>query len=117
MGYVSHTVARVMQTLTVGAADNTLTKKRLKDAIGNVCIMSRAGMGHCASSQLIDGSDSEWVECQRCHAWYHCICVGISSNFFDGDRVFICCYNLHTDVEINEQSLAHYNELASSVYV
>ena len=55
-----------------------------------ICLMERLG-GQCCKAYR---QCTDWVKCDKCHAWYHCICIGISESFFkdqDGENTFICC--------------------------
>ena len=43
---------------------------------------------------FLEQDDIDWVQCSTCGGWYHCVCVGIALQFFQGDYDFCCCRNL-----------------------
>ena len=46
-------------------------------------------------------SDSEsLVKCDRCHAWLHCHCVGISSKKFSAKTKFYCCREVRPEDDL-----------------
>ena len=56
-------------------------------AISQYCLREKLQL--CIASQ-VGGCDQEWVQCDRCEAWYHCICIGISPLYFE-EHEFVCC--------------------------
>ena len=58
------------------------------EMINDVCLMERLGRQCCKTHRKC----LHWVKCDKCHAWYHCVCIGISECFFDdAEKGFICC--------------------------
>lgn len=50
------------------------------DTVREFCVME--GEGQCVVRLLKKHTAATWIECERCHSWYHCVCAGIEVGGF-----------------------------------
>ena len=55
---------------------------------------------HPTITDFMSDSESMMVKCDRCHAWLHCHCVGISSKKFSAKNNFYCCRGVHPEDDL-----------------
>lgn len=55
--------------------------------LGQTCLM----WGKCSKSLEAHGRKVDWVICQKCQAWYHTICIGLSPKITSQDNFEFCC--------------------------
>ena len=68
-------------------------------AIEEVCLMDK--LGGCCLYQLCHQERKlvEWVQCEQCSSWYHCVCIGISKRALDSNNyVFKSCEPVTSNV-------------------
>lgn len=75
-------------------ADSSISSKNVDllscTEIGEVCLMP----GECSYSLdlLSRKRNVDWIKCEVCEAWYHCVCIGIGSRTTKNDAFkFSCC--------------------------
>lgn len=47
--------------------------------------------GFCGCDDEFDDDGTDWVECDNCHQWYHCACIGIELDDDDEASIFHEC--------------------------
>ena len=50
------------------------TEGAMKEDICDVCGKEELDKDLCEGGSLM-----EWIDCDVCHQWYHCLCVGLKS--------------------------------------
>ena len=59
----------------------TIKRSYLGEAVTRCC-------AKCVNCETEDCE--EWVQCDVCQVWYHCVCVGMSPLYFEAEE-FVCC--------------------------
>ena len=68
----------------------------LADHVEKTCIMSK--LGQCVLTKY-KNKKVDWVKCDQCHSWYHCVCVGVCQQVCRTIN-FICCSDEATNPEL-----------------
>ena len=58
----------------------------LTESVSSYCVMDR--VGQCIASSLHGKRRIQWVVCDTCQCWYHCVCIGFQ---VDQKKEFSCC--------------------------
>ena len=61
----------------------TIKRSYLGEAVARCC-------AKCVNCETEDCE--EWVQCDVCQVWYHCVCVGVSPLYFEVEE-FVCCWD------------------------
>ena len=88
--FLYSTLYKAVIIFATGRAQPTMASRcDVVQVVSQYCL--RKKIDYCCVEELeCSAQDCDWVQCDRCEGWYHSICIGVCSIFFENEE-FVCC--------------------------